>query len=554
MKIIALIMLSVFALDMVGAIYLMHSWLAGLPLLFSLAAMFALLRTMRTQQTKTAEVGWYLGPALELSNPDRPAQVEKAYIAPKILNLGMLFIGGPGAGKTESATLGFISSMKEHSPGCGWVYFEGKGDIDIYKKCVAMGSAPDHFFSSELPGSNTINLFSGEAHDVVDRLCKVLIGETTSTSYYSDEQRAVLARVIPLLRCLPTPTNLRDLYVVLSVEDAGNELLRRAADAGANPVDIELAKAWFEQPIANRLKNVSGLLNRLFIFVNGPYADRLNAYQPDIEISKSIEANESIYLHLPLTSFAKDVAIAIIETFGVEARKRQLAGTENLNMYPQLFDDWGAFFHIGFGPYSARCRSAGMPLSFGFQSRAQLDAVGSSFADELDDTIATKIILRVQGAATSEYAVTLLGQHETYEVGTSDSSAGENGSSGTNLRAVLKARIDPRQLRELQAGEAYISTLINDGQKMVNPLWKLRLPLPAFPGWQQLSMPPARKHLEGEGLGLWTRYMNPARLAEIHATILGDIAEDEKKTTEQNVRSQAEAKTNIELNPGFSLS
>ena len=33
MKIIALIMLTVFALDMIGAIYFMHAWLAGVFLL-----------------------------------------------------------------------------------------------------------------------------------------------------------------------------------------------------------------------------------------------------------------------------------------------------------------------------------------------------------------------------------------------------------------------------------------------------------------------------------------------------------------------------------------
>ncbi len=550
MKIIALIMLAVFALDMAAAVTFLHSWLAGAALLLSLAAAYALLRKRQTHNA--AAVGWHLGPALELSNPDRPEHVARACIEPKILNLGMLFIGGPGAGKTESATLGFIKSMPEHSPGCGWVYFEGKGDIDIYKKCVAMGCAPDHFFSSELPGSDTMNLFAGEAHDVIDRLGKVLIGETTSTSYYSDEQRAVLARVIPLLRCLPQATNLRDLYVALSVEDAGNELLRRASEAGADVVDIELARGWFGQPIGNRLKNVSGLLNRLFVFVNGPYADRLNAYQPDIEISRAIVANESIYLHLPLTTFAKDVAIAIIETFGVEARKRQLAGTENLKMYPQLFDDWGAFFHAGFGPYSARCRSAGMPLSFGFQSRAQLDAVGSSFADELDDTIATKIIMRVQGAATSQYAVTLLGQYETHDVGTSESSA-NNGSNGTSLRYAQRARIEPRQLRELQAGQAYISTLAIHDDKMANPLWKLRLPLPAFPGWQAVAMPPAREHKEGEGLSLWTRYMNHARLAEIHAVVQNAINESEQQASDQNARGCEEAQADAIQNPGFKL-
>ena len=549
MKIIAVIMLTVFALDMAAAMYFLHSWFAGVLLILSVLAVFLLLYK---KQTKTKRVGWCLGPALELSNPDRPTPVDNAIIAPNILNLGMLFIGGPGAGKTESATLGFIKSMPDHSPGCGWVYFEGKGDIDIYKKCVAMGCAPQHFFSSELPGSDTINLFAGEAHDVVDRLCKVLIGETASTSFYSDEQRAVLARVVPLLCCLPQATNLRDLYVTLSVDGAGNELLRRAREAGANVVDIELAKAWFAQPMANRLKNVSGLLNRLFIFVNGPYADRLNAYQPDIEISRAVASNESIYLHLPLTSFAKDVAIAIIETFGVEARKRQLAGTENLKMYPQLFDDWGAFFHIGFGPYSARCRSAGMPLSFGFQSRAQLDAVGSSFADELDDTIATKIILRVQGDATSQYAVRLLGQYETHDVGTSESSM-NNGSSGTSLRYMQRARIEPRQLRELQAGEAYISTLAIHDDKMSNPLWKLRLPLPAFPGWQNISMPAAREHREGEGLSLWTRYMNPAKLAEIHATVQMEAAAVKLRVVEHAAKGREEAAAIMKQNPGFKL-
>jgi hypothetical protein len=547
MKIIALLMLSVVALDMIGAIYFLHSWLAGIFLLAIFVGMFLLLPK---KQKQTQKAGWNLGPALELSNPDRPVQVAKACISAKILNLGLLFIGGPGAGKTESATLGYIESLPGHSPGCGWVYFEGKGDVDIYKKCVAMKSKPRHFFSSELPGSDTMNFFSGEAHDLNDRLGKILIGETTSTSFYSDEQRAVLARVIPMLRSLPVPTNLRDLYVTLSIEDAGNELLRRAKDAGANPVDVELARAWFSQPIANRLKNVSGLLNRLFIFVNGPFSDRINAYQPDIDISKAIAANESIYLHLPLTETTRDIAIGIIETFGVEARKRQLGGTENLKMYPQLFDDWGAFFHKGFGPYSARCRSAAMPLSFGFQSKAQLDAVSPSFADELDDTIATKIMLRVQGAATAKYGIELLGLYDTHDIGTSETSAGD-GSSGTNIHITQQARITPRNLRELQAGEAYISTLEIHDDKMVNPLWKVRLPLPDFTGWQDIPLPAAKKHEEGEGLSFWNRYMNPSRLAEIQAAVRE--AEEERLSTlqAQQAADHNQAKADLANSPGI---
>lgn len=549
MKNILRVMLLIFALDMIGAIVLMHSWVAAGLLLLACAAAWPL----RTKpRVKSAPVGWFLGGAVELTNPERPEQIEAAYIAPRFLNLGMLMIGGPGSGKTI-ASLAYINSIKEWSPGSGWVYFEGKGDTDIYRMCVAMGSPPNHFFSSELPGSDTINLFAGAPQDVIDRLCKVLIGETSSTSFYSDEQRAVLSRVIPLLRSLPEPTNLRDLYVCLSVEDAGNELLRRAKDAGANPIDIEMARGWFAQPIKDRLKNVSGLLNRLFIFVNGPYADRLNAYQPDIDIADVVSQNESIYLHLPLTSFAKDVAIAIIETFGVVARTRQLAGTENATPFPQLFDDWGAFFHGGFGPYAARCRSAAMSLSFGFQSRAQLDDVSSSFADNLDDNIATKVILRVQGTATAEFAVTLLGQYETLDVGTGDSSAGDNGSSSNSLRYLKKDRIEARALRELQAGEAYVSTLETVDGKMKNPLWKLRIPMPKVEGWQEVPMPAPKRHDEGQGLGFWNRYMNPGKLAEIHAAMSDEVVEKQRAQVEINIKAQGDAVVNIKTNPGFNL-
>jgi hypothetical protein len=48
-------------------------------------------------------------------------------------------------------------------------------------------------------------------------------------------------------------------------------------------------------------------------------------------------------------------------------------------------------------------------------------------------------------------------------------------------------------------------------------------PLPAFPGWQNISMPPAREHAEGEGLSFWMRYMNPPRLAEIQASITSSL-------------------------------
>ena len=56
MKIIALIMLAVFALDMVAALYFLHSWVAGVLLLFSVVAMFLLLYKKQSKTKRGATV------------------------------------------------------------------------------------------------------------------------------------------------------------------------------------------------------------------------------------------------------------------------------------------------------------------------------------------------------------------------------------------------------------------------------------------------------------------------------------------------------------------
>ncbi|KAF0190499.1 MAG: Uncharacterized protein FD165_2667 [Gammaproteobacteria bacterium] len=512
MKATLVLWFVVVLIDLVVAAWFWRLWWLALAagVLSIIGLGVVLVRRRRRREIRT-ESGWSLGAALEISNPDVPAFVPEAVIPSPVLKLGMLALGAPGAGKTESVLLGYLQALPEHSPGSGCAVFEGKGDIDIYKKCVAMGSVPDYFFSTELAGSHTINLMEGESHEVVDRMTRLLIGHTDSTSYYSDAQRAVLSCVIPLLSGLNVPINLRDLYTALAIPDAGLELLVRARDAGVDPTMVLLAEQWYGQKPATRLGEIRGLLNKLFIFCHGPHADRLNAYQPDIRVNDVVANNRFVYFHLPLSAFTRDVAIAIVEMFGVEARRRQLAGPEQYTMFPLLMDDWGGFFYEGFGPFSARCRSAGMPLSFSFQSLAQVKAISQTFADELDDNLATKIILRVQGEDTGQFALRLLGEYDALEVSTS--LLGDR--DGTSLGTVRRARLQPRDLRELMPGEAYISTLYQANDRMVNPLWRVRLPRLDFDHWQAVAMPIARIHEEGRGLGLWRRYMDPTTLATL---------------------------------------
>lgn len=513
-----IIMVSVVILDLsLATAFFDLSWQVPAVPLFIFIVFFLLLKPKKKKVSAIS--GWSLGEAQEMSDPNNPVPVKHAHIPQKTLNLGLIGIGAQGSGKTESVILGQLQAVKGYSPDSGYALFDGKGDIDTYKKFVAMGARPDFFFSSELPGSDSINLLSGKPYDVLERLTTLLIGETTTTSYYADDQRAVLSRILPILLKLNIPVNLRDLYVVLTLPEAGRELISSVKKLGLDPSDIQFAETWFDQPIKTRLKNISGLLNRLIVFTTGPYADRLNCYAPDIHIHEIVQTGQTFYAHLPLTEFSKDVAVAIINMFEVEARKRQLSGNEGIHVFPLFFDDWSGFFHAGFAPFSARCRSAEMPLSFGFQSKAHLDAVNHTFLDALDDTVATKIVMRIQGNSTAHFVRKLLGEHELAEISQSDSTI-----RGETLFYTKEDRIDARVLRELNPGEAFVSTLVEEGGRTKNPFWKVQLKRPDFSGWEKISLPSAREHAEGEGLNFWKKYMGNEDSETLHR-LIGEITE-----------------------------
>ncbi len=523
MKQILMMMVSVLILDLViAASFFDLSWRVSGLSLFIFTVSFILLKPRKRKATETE--GWILGEAQELTDPNHPVYVKKAVICQKVLNFGVLGIGAQGTGKTESVILGQLKAVKGYSPNSGFTLFDGKGDIDTYKKFVAMEERPDFFFSSELPGSDSINILSGQVSDVIDRLTTLLIGETSTTSFYADDQRAVLSRIVPLLLNIGIPVNLRDLYVVLTVDEAGEELLKISRRRGLDASVIQFAETWFNQATKTRLKNISGLLNRLMIFITGPNSDRLNCYAPDISIHEIVETGQTFYAHLPLTEFSKDVAVAIISMFEVEARKRQLAGNEGVYVFPLFFDDWSGFFHAGFAPFSARCRSAAMPLSFGFQSKAHLDAVSHTYLDALDDTITTKIIMRIQGSGTANYVRKLLCEYETPEISQSDSII-----KGETMFMTKQDRIDPRALRELNPGEAFVSTLVEEGGKTKNPLWRVQLTRPDFTGWEKISLPSAREHEEGEGLNFWKKYMGNED-SKILQGLIAEITEAQAET------------------------
>lgn len=475
--------------------------------------------------------GFELGAGIDLENPDNPEKVQNVVLEDKALNLGFLAIGGPGSGKTVAAIglLRYFTNVRKE----GWAYFEGKGDKDIYQQCMACGAKPHKFFSSELPHSDTVNVVAGPVENVIDRLTQVLI--VSESDYYRNAQRAALRAVLPLLDAIGLPFTLRDLYVAFNQTEASHYCLNLAREKGVAADVIKVASDFFNMDEDQRRNDINGLMTRMQLFVTGRITDRLNAYEPTLDLERATYENLRVYLHMPYTHMAKDIAILLTEQVGVIAKNRQLYESMR-TPWPLMFDDWGAFFYPNIGAITARCRSAKMPVSYLFQSKGQTDRVesGGHFTTEVTDNIGGMFVLRVNGTESAKWAAEQFGQYETTEFNASENSK----FSGQSLSTREKPRLRGDELKDLDSGEAYISCIIS-GEKGAswNKRYRARFPLPDFSTAADFDWPVIegqRPNDDCEGLQLWRDFMNADRLKKLKQDIVEQATGNDSHAEEES--------------------
>jgi len=506
---------------------------AGLAVLsFVLPVVVALLLYAAVKAVPKPEVfdvkeGWTIQEAAEITDPENPV-IAPATLDIKSLDLGMLMIGGPGAGKSMAA-MAIQEFNSQYRPNNGSGYFEGKGDFDIYQTYVAATGEPDYFFSSELEHSDTINVMDAPTETIIDMFSRVFVDSTNG--YYEASQKKAIRSTIPLLKLFNTPVVLPDLWTLLTNAQAARDLIAKAKELDLDRDIIAGAEQYFSEDEEDRLNNIDGLLNKMHPFVTGAISKRINAYEPTLDIAQAVKDGKRIYFHLPLTDMALAVATMITEIFGVVAKDRQLYQFKNREAYPLYFDDWGKFFYSNFGPITARCRSARMPISFFFQSRGQTDAVelGQVFTVEITDNIGAIWALRINGWETAKWLAEQFGTYESASI--SFRTADDNEMVGTQE----KPRVRADALRDLNAGEAYgMIFATKDGGKMTNKRYKLRFPMPgqnnpAPEYWPAIAAGVAND--DAEGLQLWRDYKDAEATAqrkkEAVATAIEDIEADE---------------------------
>lgn len=486
------------------------------------------IRTFAVENAPEIIDGLDVGAGYEITNPEQPKNTHVT-LDIAALNLGILTLGSPGAGKTKIATFlaAFLDQRKDVA---GLAMHDGKGDFEIYRDSVVSGIDYKHFFSSELESSSTINVMSGDIDAVVDTFIQVFVG--TESEYYGGAQQRALRSTVPLLMALGT-CNLQDLWALLTVEACSCYALDQAQEKGVDGGIIANAQQYFDEDEKDRLKCIDGLLNKMHPYVASTLAPRLNAYAPTLDILKAVEEGENIYFHLPLSNIALDISIFTTERFGLAAKNRQLdtRGAKTRRTYALLFDDWGKFFYENFGPITARCRSAKMPINFFFQSRGQTDVVdhAKNFTTQIQDNIGTMIALRINGFDTASWVAQQFGTYETETVSFRD---GEQ-----MVSTIDKPRVKAEELRDLDAGEAFIQTLVTgEGGSISNRRLLTRFPLPeeklaAPETWPVVDMGLENKDVDG--LHYWSKFMDKDNLIEhMKSAVIDaiDLEEDSSST------------------------
>lgn len=513
-----------------------YAYWAGLALLTfvfpigSLLLFFVSFKAVKRVETFDVQEGWTIDEAAEITNPENPI-VAPATLDIKSLDLGMLVIGGPGAGKSMMA-MALQEFNYKFRPECGSAYFEGKGDFDIYQTFVKATGHPDFFFSSELEHSDSINVMDAPTETIIDMFSRVFVDSTNG--YYEASQKKAIRSTIPLLKLFGTPVILPDLWTVLTNSQAANDLIRKAKAQNLDSDIIAGCEQYFEQEEEERLNNIDGLLNKMHPFVTGMISSRINAYEPTLDIAKAVKDGKRIYFHLPLTDMALAVATMITEIFGVVAKDRQLYQFNDRQAYPLHFDDWGKFFYSNFGPITARCRSARMPISFYFQSRGQTDAVelGNVFTVEITDNIGAIWALRINGWETAKWLAEQFGTYESAAV----SFRGED-TEDQMVSVTEKPRVRADALRDLNAGEAYgMIFATKEGGKMTNKRYKLRFPMPnnneiAPTYWPEIEQ--GTHNDEAEGLHLWRDYKNAEATAERKKEAVAEVLDSDYEEDEE---------------------
>ncbi len=390
-----------------------------------------------------------------------------------------LISGSTGSGKTTLLKSLYADACKKRQP---VIIIDPKGNnktVEEFRQiAIALGVPPEKFklFSIINPeASSRYNpLARGTSMQIRDRTMGSL---TWSESFYQLQASTWLGGAIEILKALNIEVTVHVLHKMLVDRKYLDELEKIITTLP----DKDRGKNLLERLRINAkasAQNLDGLIAQLKDLDNLEFGHLLNPNDPatTIELSNVIANSEIVYFQLNVMAY--EISASVIGKLILQDLKSlasQIHG-EVINVktdfLPIFVDEFGSFAIEGFIDFLKMCRDVRFANHLFFQSLADLDAVSPEFKAQVQANCKTKIVLRSDDPADSDYWSSVAGTEDVIEQSHQVESFGPftMRTGAGNARNSKQMKVEHDVFKQLAIGQSVILQKAPAKEDLVN-LW-----------------------------------------------------------------------------------
>jgi hypothetical protein len=264
-----------------------------------------------------------------------------------------------------------------------------------------------------------------------------------------------------------------DYYHVVSSEIENMESVRNLCQLHPESLEAQyFDNHWLAETASHRREVLSGLMNLLVPFIQGPWAPLINSKNPTFLISDLVNSNRIFHFGAASTVYPLDyrkIACAFLMGAMLEVGRR--ATTPKTVPYDLFLDEFASIAYPGFEDIVEKVRSKGIGVHLGHQSMGDLERISNNFKKAIIDSTTTKIFFRVISKETAEECANIIGTKldDPYMVKSVKTNAGLLGGY-QEAGATIKEKdriyvVHPDVIKSFSKGEAAVKVTYQKGVK-----------------------------------------------------------------------------------------
>ncbi len=295
----------------------------------------------------------------------------------------------------------------------------------------------------------------------------------SNVSFFPDTGKMFIQNLTGLLHYEYPIITFADYYHVVTSEMENLDSINALCELHPNSTEANYFKGlWLETSSSERRQALSGLINLIVPFVQGPWAPLINTKTPTFLISDLINSNRIFHFGAASSIYQSDyrrLAACFLMGIMIEVGKR--AAKLEKTPYDLFIDEFASIAYEKFADTVGTVRSKGIGIHLGHQSMGDLDKVGPAFKRAVCDNTTTKIYFRVLSKETARECADSIGTEivDPYMVKSVKTNAGLFGGyqeAGATIKENDRAyKVHPDLIMDFVKGQAAIKVSYEKGVK-----------------------------------------------------------------------------------------